>query len=194
MRRVVPRFNPPPGWPPAPSPEWLPGRGWQPDPSWPDPPPGWPLVVGQDLRGKRRACGVREHPWRVLAVGILLVASCFAAYWGWLGWDHAYQVDPDTGVSSGPYEPWQVAGCVLSLAVVALACGLAGQPWAAVVVMPFAFTVAWSIPASRDETGLWGVGAIMIFIGMSLGALILAWPASRLRERSRRPPRNRPPG
>ncbi|AGL18434.1 SHOCT domain-containing protein [Actinoplanes sp. N902-109] len=36
------RFNPPPGWPPAPD-GWLPPAGWRPDPSWPPPPPGWPL-------------------------------------------------------------------------------------------------------------------------------------------------------
>jgi hypothetical protein len=36
------RFNPPPGWPPAP-PGWSPPSGWQPDPDWPPPPPGWQL-------------------------------------------------------------------------------------------------------------------------------------------------------
>jgi hypothetical protein len=38
------RFNPPPGWPPAPA-GWVAPRGWQPDPSWPEPPPGWQLWV-----------------------------------------------------------------------------------------------------------------------------------------------------
>jgi hypothetical protein len=32
------RFNPPPGWPPAPA-GWVAPPGWQPDPSWPEPPP-----------------------------------------------------------------------------------------------------------------------------------------------------------
>ena len=36
------RFNPPPGWPPAPA-GWVAPPGWQPDPSWPAPPPGWQL-------------------------------------------------------------------------------------------------------------------------------------------------------
>jgi hypothetical protein len=36
------RFNPPPGWPPAPA-GWVAPPGWQPDPSWPEPPPGWQL-------------------------------------------------------------------------------------------------------------------------------------------------------
>ncbi len=34
------RFNPPPGWPPAP-PGWVPPPGWEPDPDWPPAPPGW---------------------------------------------------------------------------------------------------------------------------------------------------------
>lgn len=122
-------------------------------------------------------------------IGIALVAVCFAAYWAWLGWDHTYQRDPATGVSSGPYEAWQVAGCVLCLAAAALAGGLAGQAWVVVLVMPLAFTVAWSIPASSDETGLWGVGASLIFVGMTLGALLLAPPAAILREHLKR--RNR---
>jgi len=41
------RYNPPPGWPPAP-PGFTPPPGWQPDPSWPAPPPGWQLWVNDD--------------------------------------------------------------------------------------------------------------------------------------------------
>ncbi len=33
-------FNPPPGWPPAPS-GWVPPEDWKPDPNWPPPPVGW---------------------------------------------------------------------------------------------------------------------------------------------------------
>jgi hypothetical protein len=40
------RFNPPPGWPPAPA-GWTPPPGWQPDPAWPPAPPGWPLWVDE---------------------------------------------------------------------------------------------------------------------------------------------------
>jgi hypothetical protein len=41
------RFNPPPGWPPAPE-GWRPPAGWQPDRSWPPVPPGWRLWVEED--------------------------------------------------------------------------------------------------------------------------------------------------
>ena len=40
MTARSPRFNPPPGWPPAPA-GWVAPPGWQPDPSWPEPPRGW---------------------------------------------------------------------------------------------------------------------------------------------------------
>jgi hypothetical protein len=72
-------FNPPPGWPPAPT-GWAPPPGWQPDPAWPAIPSGWPLwlqdstaptgerntrVIAQDVkiavavrdRGRCRQCG-----------------------------------------------------------------------------------------------------------------------------------------
>ncbi|NLT55798.1 MAG: DUF4190 domain-containing protein [Actinomycetales bacterium] len=38
------RFNPAPGWPPAP-PDFLPDLNWHPDPSWPPAPEGWKLIV-----------------------------------------------------------------------------------------------------------------------------------------------------
>ena len=38
------RFNPPPGWPPAPE-GWSPGPGWAPDPAWSPLPPGWQLWI-----------------------------------------------------------------------------------------------------------------------------------------------------
>jgi hypothetical protein len=36
------RFNPPPGWPPAPE-GFTPPPDWRPDPAWPPAPPGWQL-------------------------------------------------------------------------------------------------------------------------------------------------------
>jgi putative regulator of septum formation len=41
------RFNPPPGWPPAPA-GFTPEPGWKPDPSWPPLPSGWQLWVNDD--------------------------------------------------------------------------------------------------------------------------------------------------
>lgn len=41
------RYNPPPGWPPAPE-GFTPEPGWEPDPSWPPAPPGWQLWINDD--------------------------------------------------------------------------------------------------------------------------------------------------
>lgn len=127
-----------------------------------------------------------QSRWRrSLGIAVLLAASCFGAYWGWLGWDHTYQRDPTTGVASGPYETWQVAGCVLTLACVALGAGATRHAGAAIGVMPLAFTVAWSIPASSDETGLWGVGAFLLFVGCLLGTVVLAGGSAAVTGRRR---------
>lgn len=116
----------------------------------------------------------------VITVG-LLAAGCFAAYWAWLGWDNTYQTDPQTGVASGPYETWQVAGCVLTLAAIAITAGIARRATLAVATMPPAFTAAWAIPAAaEDETGLYGVGAIMILVGMLAGSAVLALGSQHL--------------
>jgi hypothetical protein len=42
---MVPRFNPPPGWPAPPTRDWLPEPGWAPDSTWPATPVGWQFIV-----------------------------------------------------------------------------------------------------------------------------------------------------
>jgi hypothetical protein len=115
--------------------------------------------------------------------GAVVVAALTAAVWyAWLGWDHEYQIDPVTGIASGPYEAWQVVGCVLTLLALALAAGVLIHPAVPIAVMPLAFTVAWSIDAaSQDETGLWGVGAILILFGSLVGSAVVAGLATLLR-------------
>lgn len=41
------RFNPPPGWPPPPSPDWLPPAGWKPPKGMPAAPDGWVWLVAE---------------------------------------------------------------------------------------------------------------------------------------------------
>jgi hypothetical protein len=59
------RFNPPPGWPPAPE-GFRPTPGWRPPASWPAPPPGWQLWVSDDepsaAEWSSRATRTRERP------------------------------------------------------------------------------------------------------------------------------------
>jgi hypothetical protein len=103
---------------------------------------------------------------------VVLAGLTIVTWWSWLGSDTTYQVDPVTGQRTGPYEAWQVVGCVLCLIVLAVAATMIKLPrWVVVSVMSVVFTVAWSSAAiAADRSGLWGVGALMVAFGMVVGS------------------------
>jgi len=73
---------------------------------------------------------------------------------------------------------------VLSLLALALAAGILLRPLVPLAVIPPVFTVAWSVDAaSQDETGLWGVGATMLLIGLLLGAAAVTGVTTPLHDR-----------
>lgn len=117
-------------------------------------------------------------------IAAAIAGATVAAWWLWLGWDTTYQTDPDTGVASGPYTAWQVAGCVLSLAVIAALGGRLLGPLVVTPVMTVTLTAAWSArAASSDETGLWLVGAVLVFVATAAGTALVSalarwWPRS----------------
>jgi len=114
----------------------------------------------------------------LLAAAVLLSAL---AWVGWLAWDQEYQVDPVTGIASGPYETWQVAGCVLTLLVAAVLAGLARRPVGAAVCVTVPFTVCWTISAAQDdETGLFAAGALFLAVGLLLGSWAVAAVTRRM--------------
>ncbi|MFG3686596.1 hypothetical protein [Micromonospora sp. NPDC047740] len=126
---------------------------------------------------------------RTLLGGLLLAAATVGAWWAWLGWETGYTVDPATGATSGPYAVWQVAGCVLTLALIAAVGGWWRGPWLVAPVMTVAFTAAWARhAASTDATGLWAVGAALVAIGTAIGSTLVSAGAGWLRRR-RRPAR-----
>jgi hypothetical protein len=110
-------------------------------------------------------------------------AATVAAWWAWLGWDTEYDVDPVTLTETGPYEAWQVIGCVLTLVALAVMAGLVLPPWLVALAMTIAFTLAWTVQAiASDESGLWPVGAIGVFVGMAIGSTVVsvvAWAVRR---------------
>ncbi|WNB86533.1 hypothetical protein [Cellulomonas sp. ATA003] len=145
----------------------------------------------RQLEPDRRPDRPAERWVRAVALAALAAGCWFA----WLGWDDTYQVDPATGVASGPYETWQVVGAVVTLAVVA---GV-GARWAGarptVVGVTAGFTVAWSVTAaSADDTGLWLVGALLVLVGVALlsGLVALATGVSRRRPTERGDEGDRP--
>ena len=120
----------------------------------------------------------------IAACALGVAAATVATWYAWLGWDNGYQIDPATDVASGPYEAWQVIGCVITLIALALAVGVWIHPLLPLAVMPLAFTIAWSIDAaSKDDSGLWGVGAFGILLGSLAGAGLIAAVARALRRR-----------
>jgi hypothetical protein len=123
---------------------------------------------------------------RSLAGAVVLAAATVLTWYLWLGRDDEYQIDAN-GVASGPYTTGQVAGCVLTLLVLLVAAVLLGvRPLIAAAAMTIAFTVAWTAQASEDETGLFLVGAIMIFVGSAVGTSVVAFATHALRHRGAR--------
>jgi hypothetical protein len=110
-----------------------------------------------------------------LVPAVLLALATAATWAAWLSWEDGYRTDPVTGAVNGPYAWWQVAGCAVTLIVVAALAARRLPVWLVVPIMAVVFTVAWSIPAaSADDTGLWGVGAILVLFGTTAGSAVVA--------------------
>jgi hypothetical protein len=121
---------------------------------------------------------------RSLVGAVVLAGATVFTWWAWLGRDTEYQIDAN-GVASGPYTAGQVAGCVLTLAVLLVAAVLLRvHPIAAAAAMTVAFTAAWTAQAAAtDETGLFGVGAVLVFAGMAAGTSVVATLVAAARRR-----------
>ena len=92
------------------------------------------------------------------------------AWAGWLAWDTEYDLDPVTDTTSGPYQPWQVIGCVLTLLAAAVVAGPAARPTVAAVVVTVPFTGAWAVSAAlTDDSGLFVVGAVLVAAALCVG-------------------------
>ncbi|MEU8082222.1 hypothetical protein AB0B57_01100 [Micromonospora sp. NPDC049101] len=118
--------------------------------------------------------------------GVLFLAVATVGAWIlWLGWDTRYTVDARTGASSGPYEPWQVIGCVLTLVLLAALAGTRLSPWLVAPVMTVTFTAVWSWRAAgTDDSGLWAVGGILVLVGMAVGSALVSLVGRRVGQRS----------
>ena len=101
-----------------------------------------------------------------------------------MGWDSEYQTDPVTGVSSGPYEAWQVIGCAVSLLIVFVAALiLQVRPLVAAPALTIAFAAGWvTTEAPRDDTGLYGVGLILLLGGLAMSTTVTSLVVLGLRQ------------
>ena len=105
------RFNPPPGWPPAPE-GFTPIPGWQPDPSWPPPPAGWQLWVSED----QPPAGLSQAADPGQEAAPPLPASNLGRPYGSAGTPYATPYDvASQPPRAGPTSGWAIASFVLGL-------------------------------------------------------------------------------
>ncbi|MBE0009384.1 MULTISPECIES: hypothetical protein [unclassified Arthrobacter] len=110
---------------------------------------------------------------RALATAGAIALS--AGLWlGWFAWDTGYQIDPATGSASGPYEPWQVIGCVASWVALGWIANKFLAPAIVILAMPAGFTGAFAVTAATsDDSGLWMIGATLVAFGTLAGTVLL---------------------
>jgi uncharacterized protein DUF2510 len=158
------------------------------------PPPGWWPVNGV-LRfwdGERWTEEVRPlaRPPRVILrrdarpilVRVVLIISLGVlsalCWWGWFTWPSETDTD---------YQVWQAAGCVLSLLALGIAAPGVVRPRSAIVAMTIGFTMAVGIDwLPDDETGLSGVGVVMLGFGMTLASSVVILLADAVWRRASR--------
>jgi hypothetical protein len=108
----------------------------------------------------------------VFTVGPLLGAVT----WGvWLGWDRTASYDVVTGTVQSPYVTLQVLGCGLTLGTVTAILTALGRPVTGSAGVALGFWLVWTADAaSRDNSGLFAVGSILLALGLALGTSMAA--------------------
>jgi hypothetical protein len=108
------------------------------------------------LHGSRRLVGA--------VVLVLLTAASWLVWSGWAALAPAFE----------RFAPWQIAGTAVTAAVLAILAPRWLPAWLVGILMPLAFTAAWSVTAAAsDDSGLWVVGAAMMLVGTVVAAAVL---------------------
>ncbi|WP_433217450.1 hypothetical protein [Microtetraspora malaysiensis] len=109
-------------------------------------------------------------------LGVILAVASLVNYLAWLGWDQEKDIEPD-GSLSGPYQPWQVAGLVIVLGILAALAGWRGHPKIGMLSIAGVIWLSWTVDAATsDNSGLWPIGALAllpsVFLGVGFVALL----------------------
>jgi hypothetical protein len=130
----------------------------------------------QDHRVSPRS---RRSPAFVLALGLVLGAFTWGA---WLGWDRTASYDVVTGTVQSPYVTLQVLGCALTVGTVTAVLAALWHPVAGAAGVALGFWLVWTVDAaSKDNTGLFAVGSVMLAAGLALGTTMAAAVGSGVR-------------
>ncbi|BAU94582.1 hypothetical protein N24_0320 [Corynebacterium suranareeae] len=118
-----------------------------------------------------------RRPGAVL--GLLLGFAAGVIVWlVWLSWGGYYE--DDFGQMQGPYRPWQVVACGVTMVAVTVLLGLwtrwtASGPFYAALGGTSGFSFAWAMDAlPQDETGLSAFGLLMVIVGVGMGLNVVA--------------------
>ncbi|MEH0635151.1 hypothetical protein QBA35_17755 [Streptomyces bottropensis] len=110
----------------------------------------------------------------------LVTAVASLTMWAaWLGWDQRRDLHPD-GSSTGPYEPWQVIGLVLTLLVPVVWAASRGHIASAVVGTTAGLTAASFYDWSDDASGLFVIGVMMVALGTAAMTTALSFLAASI--------------
>lgn len=98
-----------------------------------------------------------RRPGVLLSLMISACAGC-AVWWIWLSWGGYYE--DIYGQPQGPYRPWQVIACGITMVVLSIVMGLWSRwrysgPFLVALGASWGFSVAWGIDAfAEDELSL----------------------------------------
>ncbi|MFQ1004222.1 hypothetical protein [Modestobacter sp. SSW1-42] len=110
------------------------------------------------------------------AAGFLLALVLGALTWAaWLGWDRTASFDVVTDSVQYPYVTLQVLGCALTVLVLTAVLAARGRPVLAASGVGLGFWLVWTVDAaSRDDSGLFVVGAFFLAFGLAAGTALAA--------------------
>ena len=108
-------------------------------------------------------------------ISLAMVALISAGSWfAWLAWDTTYYLDPKTGYEAGPYEAWQAIGSGITVIVTVIIAVRFAAPARVAAAAAIGYAIAWSsTEMPGDESGMSGVGMVMILIGVGVGTLLI---------------------
>ncbi|ANE02951.1 hypothetical protein [Corynebacterium crudilactis] len=114
-----------------------------------------------------------------IGLGLLIGFAAGLIVWlAWLSWG-GYYTDA-YGQTQGPYRPWQVAACGITMVAATVILGLwtrwtASGPFYTALGATAGFSVAWGMDAlPQDETGLSAFGLLLVVMGVGTGLTVVA--------------------